>query len=75
MIENQNTDFTLNDEQRVNILYTNYRGETNVRTIIPIKIWYGATDWHPEKQWLLDAVDIEKAANRSFALKDIKAWF
>jgi hypothetical protein len=75
MTENQIANFTSSDEQKVNILYTNYRGETDVRAIIPIKIWFGATDWHPEAQWLLDAVDIKKSANRSFALKDIKAWF
>jgi predicted DNA-binding transcriptional regulator YafY len=60
--------------RKVQILYTNYRGETAVRTILPIKIWFGATDWHPEAQWLLDAIDFEKGAKRSFALKDIKSW-
>lgn len=62
-------------KKQVRILYTNYRGETSLRTIIPIKIWYGSTNWHPDPQWLLDARDIEKRADRSFALKDIKAWF
>ena len=62
------------DAQKVKILYTNYRGETAVRSILPLKIWYGSTDWHPESQWLLDAIDFEKGANRSFALKDIKSW-
>lgn len=61
-------------ETKVKIEYTNYRGEIGMRTIVPIKIWYGATDWHPENQWLLDALDVEKNANRSFAIKDIKAW-
>lgn len=63
------------NEREIRILYTNYRGETSVRRITPVKIWFGATDWHPESQWLLDAVDLEKKANRSFALKDIRAWF
>lgn len=60
--------------RHVKIVYTNYRGETGIRAILPIKIWFGATDWHPESQWLLDAIDVEKEASRSFALKDIKAW-
>ena len=59
----------------VNIVYTNYRGETSIRKIIPKKIWFGKTDWHPEDQWLMDAIDLEKNAERSFALKDIKSWF
>jgi predicted DNA-binding transcriptional regulator YafY len=62
-------------EKTIKILYTNYRNETKVRTIIPIKIWFGETDWHPEKQWLLDAYDLEKEAERSFALIDIKSLF
>ena len=59
----------------VNILYTNYRGETAIRKIIPKKIWFGSTDWHPGEQWLLDAEDLEKKADRSFAMKDIKSWY
>ncbi len=62
-------------EKTVKILYTNYRNETKIRTIIPIRIWFGETDWHPEKQWLLDAYDFEKDAERSFAIIDIKSWY
>lgn len=68
---------TLKDEteKQVKILYTNYRGETALRTIIPIKIWFGSTNWHPTPQWLLDALDMEKQVNRSFSMKDIKTWY
>jgi predicted DNA-binding transcriptional regulator YafY len=62
-------------QKQVKILYTNYRGETSLRIIQPIKIWYGVTNWHTEPQWLLEAVDLEKKANRSFAMKDIRSWF
>ena len=63
------------DEARaVSILYTNYRGEKAWRRITPIRIWFGATEWHPEEQWLLDAIDLEKGTNRSFAMGDIEAW-
>ena len=62
-------------EKIVKILYTNYRGETKIRKIIPDKIWFGKTDWHQEKQWLFDAFDMDKNAERSFAIKDIKSWF
>lgn len=65
----------MDKEKTVKLLYTNYRGETNIRTIIPKKIWFGGTDWHPEEQWLLDAYDIDKKADRTFAMKDIKTWF
>ena len=63
------------DKATVSIVYTNYRGETGLRRIIPKRIWFGGTDWHPEEQWLLDAYDVKKKADRSFAMKDIRAWF
>lgn len=61
-------------EKEVQILYTNYRGETGYRRIVPDKVWFGATEWHSEPQWLLDAHDLEKGALRNFAMKDIKEW-
>lgn len=65
----------MSDKEEVTILYTNYKGETAYRKIIPTgKIWFGSTEWHPEKQWLLDAHDVEKGALRNFAMKDIKEW-
>lgn len=64
----------MDEPQTVRILYTNYRGETDFRRILPQQIHFGSTEWHPEPQWLLDAVDVEKGAGRSFALKDIRAW-
>ena len=51
--------------------YTNWEGKTAVRKIQPIEIWYGKTEWHPEEQWFLKAIDVEKDVERNFALKDI----
>lgn len=62
------------NNQTVTITYKNYRGEIGTRAIIPIKIWFGSTKYHPDPQWLLDAHDLEKKALRSFALKDISSW-
>ena len=64
-----------NDREIVKILYKNYRGDTAVRMIHPRRVWFGSTDWHPEEQWLLDALDVEKGAMRTFAMKDIHHWF
>lgn len=50
--------------------YKNWRGEISTRKIQPIRIEFGATEWHLEPQWLLVARDIEKNAERSFALRD-----
>ena len=54
----------------VTLTYTNWRGETAERTIIPRRVWWGSTEWHPEPQWLLTAIDVEKQAERDFALRD-----
>lgn len=59
----------------VTIVYTNYKGITSVRDLLPIKIFFGSNEWHKEDQWLMEAVDIEKNAQRTFAMKDIRTWF
>lgn len=56
------------------ITYTNWRGETGERQIVPIELWYGSTEWHSEPQWLLKALDVEKQAERDFAMADIASW-
>jgi predicted DNA-binding transcriptional regulator YafY len=60
--------------EAVTILYTNWKGETSERDIKPIELWFGATEYHPEEQWLLRALDIEKNDERNFAMKDIQRW-
>ncbi len=60
--------------QVVAIIYMNHRGETATRHILPQKIWFGSTQWHPEPQWLLEAFDVGKQAMRSFAMRDISHW-
>lgn len=64
----------LDAAQVVRIVYTNYRNETTVRSIIPDRLWFGSTPWHPKPQWLLDAFDVEKGEKRSFAVADIRSW-
>lgn len=58
----------------VTIDYTNYRGERATRRICPESISFQSNHWHPESQWLLTAFDVEKGANRTFAMKDIHSW-
>lgn len=59
----------------VSIVYTNYKGITSIRQIIPKEILFGHNEWHAEDQWLMIAYDIQKRDERTFALKDIKAWY
>jgi len=58
----------------IQIKYKNYKGETRIRTILPIEIWFGNTKYHTENQWLLNAYDLDKKENRDFAIIDILFW-
>jgi len=60
--------------KKVQIDYTNYRGERSLRTIEPIEIVFEENEFHKPAQWLLVATDVEKSAKRSFAIKDIHSW-
>ena len=48
--------------------YRNYKGEVSWRTITPIEVWYGTTEWHNQLQWFLKAQDHNRQALRDFAL-------
>lgn len=56
------------------IVYRNHRGEVSERKILPRSLRFGVSLWHPEPQWFLEADDVNKAADRTFALKDILQW-
>lgn len=60
----------------VYIGYTNYRGDYDAnRRIVPLgTVFYGVTAWHKEPQWLLHAFDLDRQAERTFAIKDIVNW-
>jgi predicted DNA-binding transcriptional regulator YafY len=59
---------------QVSIFYRNWRGEVAWRKIVPASIYFGSTEWHPQPQWFLKALDVEKQAERDFAIKDIINW-
>jgi hypothetical protein len=51
--------------------YTNYRGEQSRRTVTPVTHRWGTSQWHPELQWLMLALDHDKGQPREFAVKDM----
>lgn len=63
-----------NLKMSVVIDYTNYKGERGLRKIIPFGIDFTSNLWHPEEQYLLFALDVEKNTTRFFAMKDIHSW-
>jgi predicted DNA-binding transcriptional regulator YafY len=56
------------------VRYRNHRGETAWRKILPYFIRWGLSPWHDGRQWLLEAYDFDRDADRTFALKDVLAW-
>lgn len=64
-----------NAETPLRFLYKNWKGNTRERTVQPISVWYGKTEYHPEDQWFLKATDVEEGdEQRDFALKDIEQF-
>lgn len=63
-------DWTLNKSRALRFRYTNWRGETAMRMVTPVQIWFGETEYHTDPQWLMDGLDHDKGAARTFALKD-----
>lgn len=55
---------------KIEMQYTNYRGVCSKRTIIPYKIEFRSTSYHPEPQWILTAYDFSRDDMRDFALAD-----
>ncbi len=60
--------------QVVEIDYTNWRGERSTRKIVPMRIAFENSEWHPETQWILEALDVEKHELRGFAFANIHSW-
>jgi predicted DNA-binding transcriptional regulator YafY len=64
----------MSKEREVVIDYTNWRGERAHRRIIPLGVSFTSNEWHPTPQWLLLAIDVEKDAERTFAMCSIHAF-
>jgi len=61
-------------DRAVKVKYANYRGEVGIRSIIPMEVYWGQTEYHPHDQWLLKVWDVEKNAERIYAFKDIQEF-
>lgn len=62
------------DKKPLKFEYVNWEGKRAIRTVMPKKLWYGSTKWHPEEGWLLKAHDLDKDAERDFAVEDIQKF-
>lgn len=60
--------------QIVSATYTNWKGETELRRFIPQRMYFGSTAFHPEPQWLIEALDVDRQQPRTFTMKDFQGW-
>ena len=61
-------------ELLVRLDYTNWRGERRKYLVLPVRVIFGSNTWHPEKQWLLEALDVKKSRLSTFAVQQIHSW-
>ena len=57
--------------QQTQFEYIKYKGIKSTLNVIPMSLYFGATEFHPENQWLMVAYDLDKQCERTFALNDI----
>lgn len=53
--------------------YKNWEGKVSTRRVEPYRLWLGSTQWHPNPQMLLKALDLDKNEERDFAINDISS--
>lgn len=55
---------TIDLEAVLVIDYTNHAGKRSFRRIVPLRLWFGFSEFHPaqvDKAWYLKAVDVDRA--------------
>jgi hypothetical protein len=54
----------------IHFLYTNYKGHRSVRRALLHGLSFRKTPYHPTPQWILSGFDLDKQADRDYALAD-----
>lgn len=60
----------MTDTNALIFTYRNHSGDVAERHVIPIKTWYGTTEWHKKPTWLLQAYDLDRGALRDFDMRE-----
>jgi hypothetical protein len=58
----------------VQFRYENHAGKTELRWVLPLRVFWGHTEYYPEDQWLLEAFDLRRKAVRTFAMYKVPCW-
>lgn len=51
--------------------YVNHSGVLMIRSVVPLRIFFGTSLYYTEPQWLMEAFDLDRNANRTFAMNKI----
>jgi hypothetical protein len=62
---------TVTSGPAIRFVYQNYAGKIAVRNAVPVRMTFGSNEWHKQRQWLMEAFDLDQGAMRTFAVKDI----
>lgn len=65
------TTYRFEEARIITFGYTNYRGEYAIRRVVPMKWYWGSTEYHPQPQWLMEGYDVEGDKTRDFAVQDM----
>lgn len=57
----------------MSFIYTNYKGETCKRHVVPSGVFFGTAQFHEKRQWLFTGYDRQKEAIRVYAVNDIES--
>jgi len=65
----------MNESKDILIDYTNWKGNRRWRRVRSLALAFSSSMYHPERQWLLKALDLEDANTvKYFSMKDIHTW-
>jgi hypothetical protein len=62
------------------VVYRNYRNETKIRRIRPVRFWFGKSTYHLKPGWMCTALDLDRPpvdgqhVARDFAMVGMLAW-
>lgn len=59
-------------DRAIKVIYSNWRGEKATRTIVPLSLYWGKSEWHPQEQWMIRVWDVDRNDYREYAFKDIE---
>lgn len=54
----------------IEVVYTNHQEAKLERSITPLSVRWGSTEYHTKPQWLLEVWDHDREALRTYALAD-----